>query len=62
MDAILEFRTAIAATGLTPPDHIIPGEVVCFAGLNKEPSIRSAWCRLFEDGLASLISGVANAH
>lgn len=50
MDTSLEFRKAIAATGLNPPDHVIPGKMIRFPGLNKGPGNKSAWCKLFEDG------------
>jgi putative DNA primase/helicase len=61
MDAMLEFRSAIAATGLTPPDHITPGEIVRFPGLNKGPSNRSAWCKLFEDGLGGVFGDYSSS-
>lgn len=45
-----EFKAAISAAGLTPPDHIIPGKFHRFPGLNKPKNNQAGWCRLFEDG------------
>ena len=41
---------AIAAAGLTPPDHIEPGQIHRFPGAGKGASNRAGWCLLFEDG------------
>jgi putative DNA primase/helicase len=49
-----EFKAAIEATGLTPPDHITPGKIVRFPGLNKPFKNKDAWCLLFEDGLGGV--------
>jgi putative DNA primase/helicase len=55
------FQKAIAATGLNPPDNIVPGEIVRFPGLNKGPSNRSAWCKLFEDGLGGVFGDYSSS-
>lgn len=54
MDIASHFRAAIAATGLTPPDHIIHGKIIRFPGLNKPQKNKDAWCLLFEDGLGGV--------
>ncbi|MCU7871349.1 MAG: toprim domain-containing protein [Candidatus Thiodiazotropha sp. (ex Lucinoma borealis)] len=45
------FRDAIRATGLAPPDFIEPGKLHRFPGNSKRPSNRAGWCLLFDDGL-----------
>lgn len=54
MDIASQFRAAIAATGLTPPDDLSPGTRIRFPGLNKPPKTKDAWCFLFEDGLGGV--------
>lgn len=44
-----DFKMAIRATGLVPPDHITAGKIICFAGLNKPKTNKAARCLLFED-------------
>ena len=44
------FPEAIAAAGLTPPDHIEPGRFHRFPGAGKGASNRAGWCKLFEHG------------
>ncbi len=48
-DPIEQFSAAIAAAGLTPPDHIEPGRWHKFPGYQKSVKNRAAWCYLFED-------------
>ena len=50
-DAASQFRDAIRAAGLAPPDVIEPGKLCRFPGNGKRSSNRAGWCRLFEDGL-----------
>ena len=45
-----DFRDAIRATGLIPPDSIEPGRFVRFPGIGKRPGNRAGWCILMEDG------------
>jgi len=51
---LIAFGSAIAATGLIPPDDIRPGIRIRFPGLNKPPKTKDAWCFLFEDGLGGV--------
>ena len=44
------FRSAIQAHGLEPPEIIEPGTFQRFPGIDKGPSNRAGWCRLFPDG------------
>ncbi|WP_456417381.1 toprim domain-containing protein [Thiolapillus sp.] len=50
-DSLYQFREAIRATGLEPPDTIEPGKLHRFPGYGKRPSNRAGWCLLFNDGL-----------
>lgn len=50
-DALSNFRDAIRAAGLEPPDVIEPGTLHRFPGNGKRPSNRAGWCLLFDDGL-----------
>jgi putative DNA primase/helicase len=54
MEKESEFKAAIAATGLIPPDNITPGAIIRSPGLNKPPKNKDAWCILFEDGLGGV--------
>lgn len=47
-DPIVTFSEAIRSAGLTPPDHIEPGEIHRFP-TNGRGSDDAGWCRLFED-------------
>lgn len=49
-DANSQFRAAIRATGLEPPDTIVPGELHRFPGIGKNNGNTAGWCRLFDDG------------
>jgi phage/plasmid primase-like uncharacterized protein len=49
-DNIEQFRAAMAADGLTPPDHIEPGQRKRFPGRQKSGGNKAGWCLLFEDG------------
>ncbi|MAC32068.1 MAG: topoisomerase [Haliea sp.] len=44
-----DFRDAIRAAGLEPPDYIEPGRLHRFPGYGKGPSNRAGWCKLFDD-------------
>lgn len=50
-DAISQFRDAIRATGLEPPDVIEPGKLHRFPGIGKGNGNTAGWCKLFNDGL-----------
>lgn len=50
-DDLSNFRDAIRAAGLEPPDAIEPGRLHRFPGKGKGPSNRAGWCLLFDDGL-----------
>ena len=50
-DALSNFRDAIRAAGLEPPDAIEFGKLHRFPGNGKRPSNRAGWCLLFDDGL-----------
>ena len=47
---IEQFRDAIQAVGLTPPDVIEPGKFHRFPGDGKANGNRAGWCKLFTDG------------
>jgi putative DNA primase/helicase len=49
-DIIEQFRDAIRAAGLIPPDLIEPGRFYRFPGEGKAGSNTAAWCKLFPDG------------
>ena len=51
IDSINQFRSAIAATGLNPPDNITAGKLHRFPGMGKSRNNRAAYCRLFDDCL-----------
>jgi putative DNA primase/helicase len=51
VDALSNFRDAIRAAGLEPPDLIEPGTLHRFPGNGKRRSNRAGWCLLFHDGL-----------
>ena len=48
-DAIPQFRDAIRATGLEPPNVIEPGKFHRFPGIGKGARNRAGWCLLFDD-------------
>lgn len=49
-DALSQFRNAIQATGLEPPDVIEPGKLHRFPGVGKHNGNTAGWCKLFDDG------------
>ena len=51
-DAVSQFRDAMRAAGLQPPEYIRPGKIHRFPGRGKRPGNRAGWCLLFEDGRA----------
>jgi len=51
IDAIPQFRDAIRAAGLEPPDVIEPGKIHRFPGVGKQPGNTAGWCKFFDDGL-----------
>jgi putative DNA primase/helicase len=52
--AAQEFREAIRAAGLQPPDVIEPGRLYRFPGAGKRNGNTAGWCFLFEDGLGGV--------
>lgn len=48
-DAISQFRDAMRAAGLEPPDGIKAGKLHRFPGAGKRPGNRAGWCLLFDD-------------
>ena len=50
-DAASQFRDAIQAAGLAPPEVIEPGKLYRFPGVGKDCGNTAGWCWLFEDGL-----------
>ncbi len=50
-DAISQFRDAMRAAGLEPPDVIEPGSLQRFPGIGKRASNTAGWCKLFDDSL-----------
>ncbi len=50
-DAISQFRDAIRAAGMEPPDVIEPGKIHRFPGIGKRNGNTAGWCKLFDDGL-----------
>jgi putative DNA primase/helicase len=51
MTAAEQFRKAIAAAGLRPPDVIEAGKLHRFPGIGKRDGNTAGWCKLFADGL-----------
>lgn len=51
INAISQFRDAIHAAGLEPPDVIEPGKLHRFPGVGKRNGNTAGWCKLFDDGL-----------
>jgi putative DNA primase/helicase len=51
IDALSQFRDAIHAAGLNPPDVIEPGKLQRFPGVGKCNDNTAGWCWLFDDGL-----------
>lgn len=50
-DEIYDFRDAMHAAGLEPPDIIEPGKLHRFPGIGKGNGNTAGWCKLFYDGL-----------
>ncbi len=50
-DALSQFRDAIQAGGLEPPNTIEPGKLHRFPGTGKNKGNTAGWCKLFDDGL-----------
>ena len=53
-----QFREAIQAAGMTPPDLIEPGALHRFPGAGKRNGNTAGWCKLFSDG----VGGVYGDH
>ena len=49
-DPVSQFKDAIRAAGMEPPDNFEPGKIHRFAGTGKCNGNRAGWCILFEDG------------
>jgi len=54
MNPTEQFREAIRAAGLQPPDVIEPGKFHKFPGEGKRSGNRAAWCKLFPDGIGGI--------
>ena len=52
LNAVSQFRDAMRAAGLQPPEYIRPGKIYRFPGRGKRPGNRAGWCLLFEDSRA----------
>ncbi|MBL3590253.1 MAG: toprim domain-containing protein [gamma proteobacterium endosymbiont of Lamellibrachia anaximandri] len=50
-DSISQFRDAIQASGLMPPNVIEPGKLYRFPGIGKRHGNTAGWCKLFDDEL-----------
>ncbi|MGA7800151.1 MAG: DNA primase, partial [Gammaproteobacteria bacterium] len=50
-DAISQFREAMRAAGLEPPEVLEPGKLHRFPGIGKHNGNTAGWCKLFDDGL-----------
>ena len=50
-DAHFQFRDAIHAIGLEPPEVIEAGKLHRFPGIGKRNGNTAGWCKLFDDGL-----------
>ena len=50
-DALSQFRDAIRAAGLEPPEMIEPGKLLRYPGVGKRNGNTAGWCKLFDDGL-----------
>lgn len=50
-DATSQFRDAMSAVGLEPPDIIESGKLYRFPGIGKRNGNTAGWCKLFDDGL-----------
>lgn len=50
-DATSQFRDAMSAVGLEPPNVIELGRVQRFPGVGKRHGNTAGWCKLFDDGL-----------
>lgn len=50
-DNLFQFCAAIKATGLEPPENIVPGKIYRFPGLGKTKENKAGWCLLFLDQL-----------
>jgi putative DNA primase/helicase len=48
-DTTSQFHDAIRATGLQPPDVIIPGKYHRFPGIGKRKANKAGWCKLFNN-------------
>jgi putative DNA primase/helicase len=54
LNPIGQFRDAIQAAGLIPPDTIEPGKLHRMPGMGKAGSNSAAWCKLFDDGIGGV--------
>lgn len=48
----MTLQATLAAAGMSPPQHIIPGRWMRFPGVNKGRANRAGWCRLITPTLA----------
>lgn len=54
MNTIDQFKAAMLAVGLTPPDVIEPGKEHRFPGAGKSVKNKAAWCFMFDDMLGGV--------
>ena len=50
-DIVSQFKDAIRAAGMEPPEKIVPGKLNRYPGADKRKGNTAGWCILFEDGL-----------
>ena len=55
-----QFKDAIRSTGLVPPDHIVPGVLYRFPGLDKSKSNTAGRCKMFNDGVGGWFQDLAS--
>jgi putative DNA primase/helicase len=60
LNNINEFRNAMRAAGLAPPDAIEPGTLHRFPGIDKGKGNEAGWCRMFADGLGGVYGDWSN--
>lgn len=61
-NTLSQFRDAIRAAGLNPPELIEPGKFHRFAGSGKNRGNTSGWCKLFADGRGGVFGDWSTGH
>jgi len=49
-----EFRAAMIAAGMSPPEVIETARFYRFAGIGKRNGNKAGWCKLFADGMGGI--------